>query len=258
VTTFSFEGKVVLVTGANRGIGFAVARDFAKAGADLIILSEDISITDAAKELEELAGRKIRSLHCDIADRAAVVRAFETIEHLDILVNNAGLQYVTPIDEAGDAVEERFLRVMNVNVMGSYYMTREALPHMKSGGRILFTVSVWSKTAVSGYSGYCASKHAVLGMLRSLAQELGPRGITVNGVCPGWVNTVGAMIETEAYAKRLGIKKEELIDAALSRQGLPGMLEPDDMAPTYLFLASDAAANITGQTVHCDRGEVMD
>jgi NAD(P)-dependent dehydrogenase (short-subunit alcohol dehydrogenase family) len=258
VTAFSFEGKTVLVTGANRGIGFAVAREFAQSGASLMILSEDISVADAAQELEALSGRSVLPLHCDIADRAAVSRTFEQIEHLDVLVNNAGLQYLTPIDEAGDAVEERFRQVMDVNVMGSFYMTREALPRMGSGGRILFTASVWSKTAVSGYSGYCASKHAVLGMLRSLAQELGPRGITVNGVCPGWVNTAGAMDEVEADAKRLGISEDELIDTALSRQALPGMLEPGDMASTYLFLASDAASNITGQTIHCDRGEVMD
>ena len=258
MTTFSFEGKAVLVTGANRGIGFAVAREFARAGADLMVLSEDATITGAAQELEALTGRSVLPLLCDIADRAAVLRIFEQIEHLDVLVNNAGLQYLTPIGEAGEAVEKRFRRVMDVNVMGSFYVTREALPRMGSGGRILFTASVWSKTAVSGYSGYCASKHAVLGMLRSLAQELGPRGITVNGVCPGWVNTVGAMDEVEADAKRLGISKDELINTALGRQALPGMLEPGDIAPTYLFLASDAATNITGQTIHCDRGEVMD
>jgi NAD(P)-dependent dehydrogenase (short-subunit alcohol dehydrogenase family) len=258
VMAFSFEGKAVLVTGANRGIGYAVAREFAQAGADLMVLSEDASIVEAAQELEALSGRSVMPLHCDIADRAAVSRIFEKIEHLDVLVNNAGLQYLTPIDEAGDAVEDRFRRVMDVNVMGSFYMTREALPHMECGGRILFTASVWSKTAVSGYSGYCASKHAVLGMLRSLAQELGPRGITVNGVCPGWVNTLGAMDEVEADAKRLGISTDELVNTELSRQALPGMMEPDDMASTYLFLASDAAANITGQTIHCDRGEMMD
>ena len=78
------------------------------------------------------------------------------------------------------------------------------------------------------------------------------------GVCPGWVNTAGAMDELEADAKRLGISEDELIDIALSRQALPGMQEPVDMASTYLFLASDAAANITGQTIHCDRGEMMD
>lgn len=258
MTAFSFEGKAVLVTGSNRGIGFAVAREFACARADLLVLSEDASITGTAKELEALSGRPVLPLLCDIADRAAVSRAFERIKHLDVLVSNAGLQYLTPIDEIGNAVEDRFRQVMDVNVMGSYYVTREALARMGSGGRILFTASVWSKTAVSGYSGYCASKHAVLGLLRSLAQELGPRGITVNGVCPGWVNTVGAMDEVEADAKRLGISEDELINTAISRQALPGMLEPGDMASTYLFLASDAAANITGQTIHCDRGEVMD
>jgi NAD(P)-dependent dehydrogenase (short-subunit alcohol dehydrogenase family) len=256
---WNFGGKRVLVTGGSRGIGYGVACGFARAGADLTILADDPHVEQAANTLSEMAaGRTVRALFCDIADRVAVARCFETIDRLDVLIANAGIERMTPIDAPGAESEALFRRIIDVNVLGTYYVTREAVARMTSGGRIVITASIWSKTAVGSFSAYCASKHANLGFMRSLAQELGPRGIAVNAVCPGWIRTGPALNSLKDEARRRGISEKAMEDEILSRQAFPGMLEPADLIDAYLFLSSDAARNITGQSLHVDRGEVMD
>ena len=106
-------------------------------------------------------------------------------------------------------------------------------------------------------SAYCASKHANIGFMRSLAKELGPKGINVNAVCPGWVRTDSAMNSLRHMAAEEGRNEQEFLDEIIAGQALDGLMEPDDMIGAYLFLASDAAANVTGQTLNVDRGEVM-
>jgi 3-hydroxybutyrate dehydrogenase len=256
---WTFEGKRVLVTGGSRGIGYGVASGFARAGADLTILADDSKVEEAAEALSGMAGgREVRALFCDVADREAVAGAFSGINRLDVLIANAGIERMTPIDAPGAEAEALFRRIIDVNVLGTYYIAREAVRRMGSGGRIVITASIWSKTAVGFFSAYCASKHANLGFMRSLAQELGPRGISVNAVCPGWIRTEPALKSLADEAQRRGISEEAMAEEILSRQAFPGMLEPTDLIDAYLFLASDAARNITGQSLHVDRGEVMD
>ncbi|HXV24883.1 MAG TPA: SDR family NAD(P)-dependent oxidoreductase [Alphaproteobacteria bacterium] len=256
---WSFEGESVLVTGGSRGIGYGVASGFARAGADLTILADDPKIEEAAGALSGMAGgRQVRGLLCDIADREAVAGAFSGIDRLDVLIANAGIERMTPIDAPGAEAEALFRRIVEVNVLGTYYVAREAVARMGPGSRIVITASVWSKTAVGFFSAYCASKHANLGFMRSLAQELGPRGISVNAVCPGWIRTEPALKSLADEAQRRGLSEEAMAEEILSRQAFPGMLEPTDLIDAYLFLASDAARNITGQSLHVDRGEVMD
>ncbi len=256
---WTFEGKRVLVTGGSRGIGYGVASGFARAGADLTILADDPRVEEAAGALRGIAGgREVRGLLCDIADREAVARVFAGIDRVDVLIANAGIERMTPIDAPGVEAETLFRRIVEVNVLGTYYVTREAVRRMEPGSRIVITASIWSKTAVGFFSAYCASKHANLGFMRSLAQELGPRAIAVNAVCPGWVRTGPALRSLADEARRRGLSEEAMAEEILSRQAFPGMLEPTDLIDAYLFLASDAARNITGQTLHVDRGEVMD
>lgn len=257
--THDFSGQRVLVTGASRGIGFAIAGAFARAGADLIILAEDAGVTAAAERLTATAGRPVAALRCDIADRAAVARAFAAIERIDVLINNAGFERITPLLAEGPEIEAVFRRVIEVNVIGTYYVTREAVRRMGRGGRIVFTASVWGKTAEGSFSAYCASKHANVGFMRSVARELGPQGIAVNAVCPGWTKTETSMRSLRDEAATLGVTEEAQARTMLAKQAFGGLMEPEDLTEAYLFLASPAVArNVTGQTLHVDRGEFMD
>jgi 3-hydroxybutyrate dehydrogenase len=251
------RGKRVLVTGASRGVGLGIARGFARAGAELTILATGESVRRAAEALAEDCGREVRAIICDITDRAAVAREVGGLGALDVLVNNAGLERITPILEPGDEVEATFRRIIEINVIGTYYVTREAVKAMPAGGRIIITASVWGRTSGGPFSAYSSSKHANIGFMRSLAEELGPRGIAVNAICPGWVRTDASMLSLAKLAARDGRSEDDCLDEIMSAQAFPGLMEPDDVAGTYLFLASDLAANITGQTINVDRGELM-
>lgn len=250
---FDFSGKRVLVTGASQGIGFAVARQFRAAGADTIILAENAEIFAAAERL----GVGVRSMRCDIAEEDQVAAAFAEIGPLDILVNNAGYQPRTPVADLSAAALADFRRVTDINIVGTWLVTRAAVASMPRGGRIIMTSSIWGKTGAAEYAGYAASKHAVIGLARSLALELGPREITVNCICPGWVETEGAMWTVRQIATQQGRQAEALIDDYLRHQPLPGMMSIDDVAGTYLFLASEAARDITGQAINVDRGHFI-
>jgi 3-hydroxybutyrate dehydrogenase len=159
--------------------------------------------------------------------------------------------------EPGDAVEETFARIIAINVVGTYYVTRAALPLMKAGSNIVLTSSIWGKTGAADFAAYVTSKHANIGFMRVLAKELGPRGIRVNAVCPGWVRTRAALRSLKEVSRRAGTCEADMLDSILAGQALPGLMEPEDVADLYLFLASDHARNMTGQAVNVDRGEVM-
>ena len=255
--TFDFKGKSVLVTGASHGIGRAVAAGFARSGADVTILSSTPDINEAARRIESETGRTVRAEVCDITDRGAVRRSVGGIGRIDVLVNNAGLELVTPMLAEDDAIEADFERIIAINVVGTYYVTRQALRAMGPGSSIIITSSVWGKTGAADFAAYVSSKHANIGFMRVLAKELGPKGIRVNAVCPGWVRTRAALRSLGKVSATAGVSDDEMLGEILSAQALPGLMEPDDVASLYLFLASDTGGNITGQAVNVDRGEVM-
>jgi 3-hydroxybutyrate dehydrogenase len=221
----------------------------------VILLADEPAVADAAAAIATTTGRSCRGVECDITDSHAVEAAVGEVGAIDVLVNNAGLERITPLDAA--EAETVFRRIIEINVVGTYLVTRHAAVRMKDGGRIILTASIWSRTAVAEFSAYVASKHANLGFMRSVAQELGPRGIRVNAVCPGWVRTEAAMLSLTNMAQRSGRTEQALLARIVAAQVLPGLLEPADMVPLYLFLASDAAKDITGQAYMLDRGEVM-
>lgn len=254
---FDFGGETVLVTGASRGIGYGIAQAFARSGASLIVLAESDDIFGAAHRLQESGPGQVRAIKCDIANAAAVEDAIGEVGRIDVLVNNAGLELITPLLDGSAEIQAVFRRIVEINVIGTYYVTRAVAPAMRRGGRIVFTASMWSRVAVAEFSAYCASKHATLGFMRSIAIELAPRGIRVNAVCPGWVRTDASIRSLREMSRRSSRPESDLLEDIVSNQVFGGLMEPDDVAPFYLYLASDAAANMTGQALMADRGEVM-
>lgn len=252
-----FNGQSVLITGGNMGLGAGVARAFVASGASVIIAGLEGNTPDVAASWSREFGASVKGVTCDITDAAAVEGLVAACPRLDVLINNAGLELITPISDPDPSVDSVFRRIIEINVIGTFAVTRALLPKLLDGARIVNTASMWGKTAVADFSAYCASKHAIIGLTRSLAQELAPRRISVNAVCPGWVRTEASMRSLRALSDQSQRTEEDLLSEIVGAQALPGLMEPEDMADIYLFLASSAARNITGQAYTIDRGELM-
>lgn len=249
--------KQVLITGANRGIGYGLTEGFLKAGAAVTIVALEEDINEVAEQLSETYGRQVQGMVCDIAELSQVDQMVGQVGRVDVLINNAGLEYITPITDPSDRIDEVFRRIIEINVIGTFSVTRRLLGKIPDGGRIVNTASMWGKTAVAEFSAYCASKHAVIGLTRSLSQELAPRRISVNAVCPGWVRTLASMRSLSFMAAKQQRPEADMLDEIVAAQALEGLMEPQDMVDMYLFLAGPAADNITGQSFTVDRGELM-
>ena len=247
---FDFSGRTVVITGSSRGIGLGVAQGYAAAGARLHLIANDDAVTLRARELGA------SSAVADIADKAAVAAALAPLSRIDVLINNAGLELMTPIEDDSDAVSDAFRKIVEINVIGTALVTARALSLMHAGGSIINTASIWGRISEPRFGAYVASKHAIIGLTKTWARELGPRGIRVNAVCPGWVRTEASMRSLTRMAIEQDVPEAVLLDQIIAGQALPGLMEPPDMAATYLFLGSDMAANITGQSIGVDRGEV--
>ena len=245
-----FSGRSVLVTGSSRGIGLGVATAFAAAGAELLMLADDPAVE---AEASKLGGR---GSVCDITDVSGLDAAIAAIGPIDVLINNAGLERMTPLVSDDPETEAVFRRIIEINVIGTELVTRRAVRKMSRGACIINTASIWGRVAEPLFGAYVASKHAIIGLTKTWARELGPQGIRVNAVCPGWVRTEASMRSLARMAERTGTDEAGLLAEIVGAQALPGLMEPADVAGTYLFLASALAANITGQTFGVDRGEV--
>jgi 3-hydroxybutyrate dehydrogenase len=242
--------KQVLITGASRGIGEGLAEAFVTAGATVHVLAEDETVKAVAQRLGATGHI------ADITDEKAIARVFSSVPQLDVLINNAGLERMTPLDDRDQTTLAVFRRIIEVNVVGTTIVTQAALEKMGAGGSIINTSSVWGRSVEPKFGAYVSSKHAVLGLTKTWSRELGPRGIRVNAVCPGWVKTESSLRSASVIAARSGKSEASIIEAVEAGQSLPGgLMVPSDIAGAYLFLASDLSANITGQSFGVDRGE---
>lgn len=243
-TLLNLSGKNALVTGAAKGIGRAIAERLVAAGANVTLADLDASGEATAKEI---GGSFVV---CDItnADQlSAAVTAAARGGNLDILVNNAGIYPTTgPIDKVTDSFVTKMLEV---NVRAQYSAAREAARAMKNGGAIVNLASIAGIRGGANITAYSASKGAVIALTRAFANELGPRGIRVNAVAPGIIDTPGVQ-EQMAPLKAGGLD----IDAAIAANPLRIAGQPDHIARVTLFLVSELAAFITGQTVVVDGG----
>ncbi len=243
------EKKVAMVTGASRGIGFAIAEGFAKAGYNLAICAtREATVNASADELKAL-GADVLPVVVDVSDSAAV-KAFvqDTIQHfgrVDVLVNNAG---ITKDSLAMRMKEEDWQAVIDTNLSSVFYASQAVLkPMMKArSGRIINISSVVASMGNPGQLNYCASKGGIDAMTRSLAHEVGSRGITVNAIAPGFIAT--------DMTDALGDDAKSALETRISL-GRLGM--PEDIAAMAVFLASDGAAYITGQIMHVNGGMYM-
>lgn len=243
---FAIEGRHVVIVGASSGIGFELARQFVAQQADVCILAQDEGVFAAAQQLTRESGRAVRAWKCDVTSRAQVAELAAALEPIDVLINNAGTGGVTSVDDVSDATADRVRQILDVNVLGLYWTTQALLPRMTARGRIIFTTSYWAHTGVPKFGAYVASKHALVGIVQTLAAELGPRGITVNGVSPGTIDT--ALVRREV--------PQVFLDHLCGQMKIhPGLIDPSHLGGAYLFLASDAASEISGQILAVDRGQ---
>lgn len=249
----------VFVTGGGRGIGRAIALAFADPGSIVAIAARTRAEVDETARAIAARGARPVALAVDVTDEDAVARAFEELRAIapavDVVVNNAGIGGGQPIDETDTA---SWRRILDTNVWGTFLVTRHAVPMLADGGRVINISSVLGRFGVPGYTAYCASKHAVIGFTRALALELVKRNITVNAVCPGWVDTVMAAQGMQIGADATGVTFEEFRDKALGAVPIGRIIQPDEVANLVRFLASPQAAAITGQTYNICGGQTMD
>jgi ketoreductase len=257
-----YVGKVAVVTGASRGIGRAIAEAFLEEGAKVALCARSLQELERMAEAWNRKDRRALALRCDVTSREEVALALGEVERswgkLHILVNNAGISGRTPLSSEADDGDELWDRILATNLNGTYLMTRHALPLMSSGGgRIVNMSSVLGRFGVPGYAAYCTAKHGILGFTRALALELAPRGITVNALCPGWVETDMADQGIRETAAALGITPEAFREQAIAGVPLKRFIDPPEVAKLVLYLTSDDASAITGQAYNICGGQVM-
>jgi NAD(P)-dependent dehydrogenase (short-subunit alcohol dehydrogenase family) len=243
---FRLDGKVAIVTGASSGLGVAFARALAEAGADVALGARRDERLQETRSIVEAAGRRATAVRTDVADpddcQALVDAALRDLGRVDVLVNNAGIGTAAP------ALTERpdeFRRVLDVNLSGCYWMAQRAAAVMEPGSSIVNIASVLGLTTAGlPQAAYSASKAGLIGLTRDLAQQwTGRRGIRVNALAPGWFASEMSDQLPEGYLDRM------LERVIAGRTG-----DPDELAAALVFLASDAAGYITGQTLAVDGG----
>lgn len=245
------KGRIALITGGDSGIGKAVAVLFAKEGADIAIayLNEHTDAKDTKAIIEDRYNRKCLLIPGDLSKeshcKGVIKKISKEYKRIDILVNNAALHYENKKFE--DLTTRELIKTFATNIFSFFWLTREALPYMKKGSCIINTASVTAYRGSGGLIDYASTKGAIVSFTRSLSANLIKKGIRVNGVAPGPIWT--PLIVSSFKGKKVA---EFGSDVPMGRAG-----EPAEVAPSYLFLASEDAEYITGQFIHPNGGEII-
>jgi 3-hydroxybutyrate dehydrogenase len=255
-----FKGKVALVTGSTSGIGLAIARAYAREGADVCIngFGDAAGIEKERSGIEADFGVKAIYSGADMSKgaecEAMIADTIKQLGSVDILVNNAGIQFVSPIEEFPP---EKWDQIIAINLSAAFHAIRAAVPGMKARGwgRIISTASAHSKVASPFKSAYVTAKHGIAGLTKTVALELATHGVTVNCVSPGYVWTPLVESQIPDTMKARGLTREQVIsDVLLDAQPTKQFVTPEEVAAFMVFLCSDAAKQITGANLSIDGG----
>ncbi len=249
------QDRVALVTGGASGIGLCIAQELAREGARVVIADLDGAAAQAAAAR---LGDDALGIACDVAVEAQLTAAIDGVVaglgRVDVLVNNAGLQHVAPLEDFPTARFEQLLRVM---LVAPFVATKHVFPVMKrqGSGRILNVASINGLVGFAGKAGYNSAKHGVIGLTKVAALEGAPHGITVNALCPGYVDTPLVRNQLADLARTRGVALERVVeDVLFPLVPIRRLLTPEEVAGYAAFLVSDRAAGITGQAVVIDGG----
>jgi NAD(P)-dependent dehydrogenase (short-subunit alcohol dehydrogenase family) len=254
--------KIALITGGGRGIGRAVAFAFARAGVHVALVARTgTEVASVAAEINNECGVETLHATCDVADANDVARVFALCQErfgraCDILVNNAGIAESAPLIKTDDELWQRHLAI---NLSGTFYCTRAVLPAMiaRGWGRIINVASIAGKTGAPYIAAYAASKHGVLGLTRSVALEVATKGVTVNAICPGYVDTDMTTRALERIEATTGRSAAEALAAIKRQSPQQRLVTPEEVAALALLLASDEGRGINGQAINVDGGTVL-
>ncbi len=252
----SLSGKTAIITGSNSGIGLGIARELAKAGADVVLNSftdrdEDHAL---AEEISKETGTSARYIQADMSKGDECRALIEKAGSCDILVNNAGIQHVSPIDQFPI---DKWDAIIAINMNSAFHTTAAALPLMRASGwgRVVNIASAHGLTASPFKAAYVAAKHGVVGMTKAVALETAQEPITCNAVCPGYVLTPLVEAQIPDTMKEYNMSREDVIkNVMLERQPSKEFATVEQLGGTVQFLCSDAAAQITGTTISVDGG----
>ncbi len=248
------------ITGAGTGIGRAIALRLAAEGHSLALMARNTERLQETADAAIAAGAPVvEVIGCDIRNRTEVDRAFSdahtALGDLHCLVANSGIG-----GPNSDGPDDRFDDLVQTNLMGTYYCTRAAQRHLEAGPgdrHLIAIASILGRFGVAGYTGYCASKTGILGMVRALSHELAADGIQVNAICPGWVETEMAWEGIDGMAEGMGISREDAHGIAMQAVPLGRMSQPADVAGVVAWLVSGDARGVTGQGIDINGGAWM-
>ncbi|HET9334034.1 MAG TPA: SDR family NAD(P)-dependent oxidoreductase [Gemmatimonadota bacterium] len=256
----SLDRRSAVVTGGGRGIGAAVARALAGEGARVVVASRTANEVEMVARDIESAGGEAWPLAVDVTDTGSVdgLRAFasERLGQVDVLVTCAGIAHSAPV--ARQTLGE-WERIFAVNVTGTFLVTKAFLPPMmeRGWGRVIHMASVAGLSGAKYIGAYAASKHAVVGFMRSVAAEAAPRGVTVNAICPGYVDTAMTEQSIGRIVATAGRSEAEARAAVLATSPQGRLIEPDEVARAVAWLCEDAARGINGQAIVIDGGGLL-